>query len=258
MIEPMNIRRLARELALLAMSQLGPLPPGANPELEELVTRAAHLLSGEAKDRIEEAAGLVDKVRLELSGLGEDDNGPRLLAELVRLARKDPLPEPAALEEAARVFWATARELDILDLLKGGMVTTLAARVLESAEAMDKAADLLAEALEWPEKAAIAGGSSVRAFALRMIRRYLDHAAAIDQAIDGALEHWSIERLAAVDRDLLRLAVAEIRHAPDMPLEVAINEAVELAKRYGTEESGRFVNGVLARFAQDRTGSARP
>ncbi|MEB3237139.1 MAG: transcription antitermination factor NusB [Candidatus Sericytochromatia bacterium] len=255
--ETLNIRRLARELALLSMAQLGPLPAEVKPELEELVTRAAHLLSAEARDRVEEAAGLVDKVRLELSLLGEDDAAPRLLAELARHARKDPLPDPAALEEVARAFWNAARDLDVLDLLKGGIVSAHAARVLEAADAMDRAADLVGEALDWPEKAAIAGGSKVRAFAIGMLRQYLDHAASIDAAIDGALEHWSIERLAAVDRDLLRLAVAEIRHAEDIPLEVAINEAVELAKRYGTEESGRFVNGVLARFAQDRNGSPR-
>lgn len=257
MTETLNIRRLARELALLSMAQLGPLPAEVKPELEELVTRAAHLLSAEARDRVEEAAGLVDKVRLELTTLAEDDLAPRLLAELVRHARKDPLPDAAALEEVARAFWMGARDLDVLDLLKGGVASAHAARVLEAAEAMDRAADLVGEALDWPEKASIAGGPKVRSFALGMIRQYLDHASAIDAAIDEALEHWSIERLAAVDRDILRLAAAEIRHAEDIPLEVAINEAVELAKRYGTEESGRFVNGVLARFAQDRSGSRR-
>ena len=110
---------------------------------------------------------------------------------------------------------------------------------------------MLAEALDWPAKAALAESEAVRAFAIAMISRYQEHAEEVDQAIDEAAEHWSIERMAALDRDILRLATAELRYDPTVPVEVAINEAVELAKNYGTEESGRFVNGVLSRFASD-------
>jgi N utilization substance protein B len=70
------------------------------------------------------------------------------------------------------------------------------------------------------------------------------HLAEIDPVIARFAEHWTIERMAAVDRNILRMAIFELQHIPT-PVGVIINEAVELAKRYSTEESGRFVNGLL-------------
>ena len=81
----------------------------------------------------------------------------------------------------------------------------------------------------------------------------------IDALIRGAAENWRIERMALVDRNILRLGAYEIRHGKDIPYAVAINEAVNLAKRFGAEESGAFVNGILDRIAEIvRAKSARP
>ena len=71
----------------------------------------------------------------------------------------------------------------------------------------------------------------------------------IDRMIDDASIGWDVGRLAVVDRIVLRMAVAELRSFPDVPVAVVLNEAVELATAYSTEESGRFVNGVLATLA---------
>jgi len=75
----------------------------------------------------------------------------------------------------------------------------------------------------------------------------------IDRLIEEHLEHWKLERLPAVERNLLRMAVYEIVYREDIPAGVAVNEAVEVAKKYGDEKSGRFVNGVLAKII-DRRG----
>lgn len=72
----------------------------------------------------------------------------------------------------------------------------------------------------------------------------------VDDALRAAAEHWEIERLAATDRSVLRAAVAELIGRPTTPVRVILNEAIEIAKRYGSEESGRFVNGVLDRVAR--------
>lgn len=72
----------------------------------------------------------------------------------------------------------------------------------------------------------------------------------IDGLIRDAAENWRIERMAMVDRNILRLGAYEIRHGKDMPYAVAINEAVDLAKRFGAEESGGFVNGILDRISE--------
>ncbi|HEX2042681.1 MAG TPA: transcription antitermination factor NusB, partial [Acidimicrobiales bacterium] len=62
---------------------------------------------------------------------------------------------------------------------------------------------------------------------------------------------WAVERMPAIDRALLRMGVFELLHRPDVPTGVVLSEAVELAARYSTEDSGRFVNGVLARIAEE-------
>jgi N utilization substance protein B len=71
----------------------------------------------------------------------------------------------------------------------------------------------------------------------------------IDHLVDGAAIGWDIDRMAVVDRNVLRLAVAELLTQGDVPVAVILNEAVELATGYSTDESGRFVNGVLATLA---------
>lgn len=76
----------------------------------------------------------------------------------------------------------------------------------------------------------------------------------LDAAIDGAAEHWSVGRMAVVDRNVLRIGAFELGHRADVPTAVVLSEAVELAKRYSTDDSGRFVNGVLARLARDLRG----
>ena len=78
----------------------------------------------------------------------------------------------------------------------------------------------------------------------------------IDRLITEAAENWRLDRMAAIDRNILRLGAYELLHCPDVPAKVAINEALELAKRYSTAQSSRFVNGVLDRLQTSRTQAA--
>lgn len=124
----------------------------------------------------------------------------------------------------------------------------------EALGALDKAqeaVELIGSAIELPAMVALSGADEVREFALEQVQRYLDHKADVDQKLQEAAQNWSVDRMASLDRDVLRLAVGELFWAPEIPVEVAINEAVELAKKYGTPDSGRFVNGVLSRFADE-------
>ncbi|MCE9571628.1 MAG: transcription antitermination factor NusB [Deltaproteobacteria bacterium] len=88
-----------------------------------------------------------------------------------------------------------------------------------------------------------------REFASGLAQAAVAHLAAIDEVIAGASKNWRLDRMARVDRNILRLATCELRDFPDVPVKVAINEAVELAKRFGTAESPAFVNGILDRVA---------
>jgi len=78
----------------------------------------------------------------------------------------------------------------------------------------------------------------------------VEHMEEIDEIIKNHLEKWSFGRLANVDRTILRLAVYEMKYMDDIPENVTINEAVEIAKRFGDENSGRFINGVLSNIKE--------
>jgi len=77
------------------------------------------------------------------------------------------------------------------------------------------------------------------------------HGDEIDALLRKYSEHWALERMPVVDRTLLRLSTYELGWCPDIPAATVITEAVELAKQYSTKDSGRFVNGLLARIAED-------
>lgn len=89
----------------------------------------------------------------------------------------------------------------------------------------------------------------VRTFALRLVDGVQRERVGLDKLLAGALEHWSIKRLSRVDHNILRLALFELMRLEDIPARVTIDEAIELAKAYGDNESGRFVNGVLDQLA---------
>ncbi len=76
------------------------------------------------------------------------------------------------------------------------------------------------------------------------------HREEIDGLIRRAAENWRLERMTLVDRNILRLGAYEIRHSGDIPFAVAINEAVDLGKRFGSEDSGSFINGVLDKISE--------
>ena len=89
------------------------------------------------------------------------------------------------------------------------------------------------------------------AFCRDLMARTVEHTKDLDSAISAVLAHWRLERLSKVDRLILRLALCEMRHFPDVPLRVTLNEYIELAKQFGTEDSSAFVNGILDKLGQD-------
>jgi N utilization substance protein B len=84
-----------------------------------------------------------------------------------------------------------------------------------------------------------------RAYALLLLQGISDNLAEIDRLIVDTASNWRLVRIAATDRNLLRIAIFEMLHLADVPSQVAINEAVEIAKRFAGEESPKFINGVL-------------
>jgi len=82
-------------------------------------------------------------------------------------------------------------------------------------------------------------------YLVKLVEGVAAHQEELDALIRQNSEHWRLERMTIVDRNLLRLAIFELLYQPQIPVKVVINEAVEMAKRYGSEASGGFVNGIL-------------
>lgn len=104
------------------------------------------------------------------------------------------------------------------------------------------------------------GEAEIGEFAAKLVDGTLQHRAAIDERLQSVTKNWDLKRMATVDRNVLRMAVYELAHCKDVPPKVAINEAIELGKKFSTANSGGFVNGILDRIRIDleRERSAAP
>jgi N utilization substance protein B len=194
-------RRLARELALLSLSQIK-----GNPEtlektaLEALLLASIRTLSGEVHESLEAAAAEITR------------SSDRLLNSETRTTN---------LESAK-------------------------AMIREAMELTQSAINRLGAAIDLPELIQLSSQYEVRDYALKLIETVHRLRAEIDQQLEAGLVDWQLHRIPRIDRDILRIAVAEMLFL-DVPQKVAINEAIEMAKRYSDDESFRFINGVLRR-----------
>ena len=138
------------------------------------------------------------------------------------------------LEAALNVFWDTQRAAALAE--EKGVAT-------------------------WGEKHApeppTAEESAIRIFAEPLIRGVLEKHQELDEEIQKHAKNWELHRMAVVDRNILRLAIFEMRHRDDIPPVVTINEAVDIAKKYSTEDSGKFVNGILDKIRSELMRPAR-
>ena len=112
-----------------------------------------------------------------------------------------------------------------------------------AAIATDKGGATWGQPVELPP--ATAEEAAVRLFADPLIRGALEHRDESDAVIRKHTKNWELHRIAAVDRNILRLAIYEMLHRDDIPPIVSINEAVDIAKKFSTQDSGKFVNGIL-------------
>ncbi|HEU4332871.1 MAG TPA: transcription antitermination factor NusB [Candidatus Eisenbacteria bacterium] len=151
------------------------------------------------------------------------------------------------------------RELAFRAVYQADVTGEEAARCLE--EIVDEAgsADARADAEEARAEGEEGRGTppvaeAARTFAATLVSELQTHREAVDALVTRTAVNWPLRRMAATDRSVLRLAVVELLHHAETPTRVALDEAIELAKKYGSETSGSFVNGVLDRIAHE----ARP
>ncbi len=97
----------------------------------------------------------------------------------------------------------------------------------------------------------LALGEETTSFTLELVRGVIANQAEIDALIRSHTDNWALERMPVTDRTIIRIGIYEMLHEPGIPYSVSINEAVELAKLYGTQDSGKFVNGILGKIAAE-------
>jgi N utilization substance protein B len=144
------------------------------------------------------------------------------------------LNPPEDLEAALEVFWESQRS---------------------AALAGEKGGATWGETVELPPPTA--DEAAVRVFADPLIRGALEHREESDALIKKHAKNWELHRIAAVDRNILRLAIYEMLHRQDIPPIVSINEAVDVAKKFSTQDSGKFVNGILDKIKGELLRPAR-
>ena len=101
-------------------------------------------------------------------------------------------------------------------------------------------------------------GQKAAEYSATLVQGVREHIKTLDEVIDIHSTDWAVDRMPVVDRTLLRLGAFELIHEPDVPAAVVINEAVELAKEFSTDDSGRFINGVLASIARAFRKTSEP
>lgn len=221
-------RHIGRELALLSLSSLTQYYSESELEslaLAEILERSVRMLTSESEDYLKSSGKALETVYEQLEKIDTDNIEEINNLRDLQTARKN-----------------LQRELEqIKNSLKS------------QAQEVSNAINLLGDSLNIPLLRTLADNPQVRNFTLALVNSYRDHKADIDSSIDSVSEEWSLERMNSIDRDLIRIAATEMLFDPiaaaaaadATPLPVAINEAVELAKKYGTPESYRFVNAIL-------------
>lgn len=150
-----------------------------------------------------------------------------------------------ALEAAASEVQRSSDKL-LASEIRAADVQSSRAMVREAVELAQTAINRLGSAMEFPELIQLANQQDVRTYALQILTKVSANRVQIDELLSEALVDWQIERLARIDRDIMRIAIAEMLYL-GLPEQVSVNEAVQLAKRYSGDEGHRFINGVLRR-----------
>ena len=188
---------------------------------------------------------------LALLGISQLPTNPELLEAkklqdvLIAAIRALTTEVQEALEAAASEVQRSSDKL-LASEIRAADIQSSRAMVREAVELTQTAINRLGSAMEFPELIQLANQQDVRTYALQILTKVSANRVQIDELLSEALVDWQIERLARIDRDIMRIAIAEMLYL-GLPEQVSVNEAVQLAKRYSGDEGHRFINGVLRR-----------
>ena len=215
----MQARRAARELAFILFSQLDKdITKYSKNDFQGIVLNSVRTLQSSA----------TDELQLALSSLME---------------YKAQIDDYEANHETN-----LNRPLDVSNISVPVIMTSeLSQKISEMIDVAEKS--LLA--LEIAEFTTLDSQNQVQEFAIKLAEEYKKNATELDETIQKYSKNWDIQRLVTMDKNILRIALIELLYIKETPLKVVIDEAIELAKKYSTDESANFINGVLAKVVVD-------
>ncbi|MDD3237747.1 MAG: transcription antitermination factor NusB [Candidatus Gastranaerophilales bacterium] len=215
----MQARRAARELSLILFSQLNKkFDTFSEKEFEDIILKSVRTLTNSATEDLKIASQSLLDIREFIDEY--EANDPTNLERPIGLSDK-----PVALP----------------------MTSDMVGKIDELMNVSEKAM----MALEIAEMTALQENSDVKDYILKVVDSYRDNHESIDEQIKKFAHGWDINRLVKIDKDILRIAIAEMLFVKEAPLKVIIDEAVELAKKYSTDDSASFVNGILGKVVID-------
>ena len=212
-------RTASRELALIAFNQLSKNPDKLNNiDITEIIELSADTLLREAESNLQSSVREITEIRDFIVNyeVEHPDNAESPIERLI---------VPVALP----------------------MTSDMIGRI----DTMLNAASKIGSAIDMTEISTLSNREEVKDYAVKIISTFIENNTVIDEQIKKHSKGWDIDRLLKIDRSILRIAITELLFFDDIPAAVAINEAVELAKKYGTEESFSFINGILRQVFEE-------
>lgn len=211
----MQARRAARELALILFSQLDKkITNYSKADFEDIILKSVRILTNNSSEELKLTVGsLLDtKEFIQDYEADHEENAQRPIG-----VKNISVPIP--------------------------MTSDMIERIDEMLEIAEKAL----VALEIAEFATLESSNEVKDYAIAIAEKFKENAADIDAQIQKFAKGWDIERLVKMDKDILRIAITELLYVKEAPMKVVVDEALELAKKYSTDESSSFINGILAK-----------
>lgn len=211
----MQARRAARELALILFSQFDKqITNYTKADFEDIILKSVRILTNNASEDLKLTVGSLLDTKEFIQNYEADSE-----------------------ENAQRPIGVSNIAVPI------PMTSDMVARVDEMLEIVEKAL----VALEIAEFATLESSNEVKDYAVLIAEKFQENSEFVDSQIQKFAKGWDISRLVKMDKDILRIAITELLYIKDAPMKVVVDEALELAKKYSTDESSSFINGILAK-----------
>lgn len=211
----MQARRAARELAFILFSQFDKkITNYSKSDLEDIILKSVRILTSNANDELKIAVGSLVAMRDEI--------------EEYEANHETNLNRPIGVANVS------------VPLI---MSSEMSGRINEMIEIAEKT--LLA--LEIAEFTTLDSQNEVKGYAIEIAEYFQKHHKEVDEIIQKHARNWDLQRLVKMDKDILRIAIVELLYIKDAPMKVVVDEALELAKKYSTDDSASFINGILAK-----------